>query len=153
MKRLVVIAGLGTALTLAASAFASPQHAASCVAGVKKINGVNARTFCGPAKATVRVGGRTVVYKGGECSKSSFGWSINVGTAVLGSLTRKPEYFGLAASAKPGVQTKVTVAVVHSGKAFAVSAGTLSLKPGLKSGTFSGEVFGESTRLTGSFTC
>jgi hypothetical protein len=153
MKRLVVIAGLGTALTLAASAFASPQHAASCVAGVKKINGVNARTFCGPAQATVRVGGRTVVYRGGECSKSSFGWSINVGTVVLGNLTRKPEYFGIVASAKPGVQNKVSVAVVHSGKTFAVAAGTLTLKPGLKAGTFSGKVFGESTRLSGSFTC
>jgi hypothetical protein len=153
MKRLLLIVGIGTALTLAASAFASPQHAAACVPGVKKINGVNARTFCGPAKAIVRIDGRTVVYKGGECSKSSFGWAINLGTVVLGNLSHKPEYFGIAANAKPGVQHKGTVAVVHAGKPLAVSAGTINLKAGLVSGTFSGKVFGAATRVTGSFTC
>jgi hypothetical protein len=153
MKRVIVIAGAAAALVLAASAFASPQRATSCVAGVKKINGVSARTFCGPAKATVHINGKTVVYKGGECSKSSFGWSINIGTVVLGSLAKKPEYFGITAAPKAGTQANGAVAVVHGGKGLAVTGSTITLKPGLKAGTFSGKVFGAPTRVTGSFTC
>jgi hypothetical protein len=153
MKRVMAIVGATAALVLAASALASPQHASSCVAGVKKINGVSARTFCGPAKATVHVNGKTVLYKGGECSKSSFGWSINIGTVVLGSLSKKPEYFGITAESKAGTQANGAVAVVHGGKSLAVTGSTITLKPGLKSGSFSGKVFGAPTRVTGSFTC
>lgn len=120
---------------------------------MKKINGVSARTFCGPAKATVHVNGKTVFYKGGECSKSSFGWSINIGTVVIGSAKKKPEYFGITtAKASAGAQPKSTVAVVHSNKTYAV-IGTVTLKAGLKSGTFSGKVFGSPTKLAGSFSC
>jgi hypothetical protein len=153
MKRIIGIVGLTAGLVLAASALAAPQRATACVAGVKKINGVSARTFCGPAKATVRVNGKTVSYKGGECSKSSFGWSINIGTVVLGNLKNKPEYLGITAAAKAGTQTKGTVAVVHAGKSLAVTSSTITLKSGLKSGTFSGKGFGASTRVSGSFSC
>lgn len=153
MKQIIGIAMAAAALALAASALAAPERASSCVAGVKKINGVSARTFCGPAKATVHINGKTVLYKGGECSKSSFGWSINIGTVVLGNLAKKPQYFGIAAQSKAGTQTNQTVAVVHAGKSLAVTGGTITLKAGLKSGTFSGKVFGAPTRVTGSFTC
>lgn len=153
MKRLLVIAGMGTALILAASAFATPQHAAACVPGVKKINGFNARTFCGPAKATLRINGRTVVYKGGQCSKSFVGFEVNIGTVVIGNLKKKPEYFGLVAKPKAGTSGDGTLAVNHAGKGAAVLKATITLKPGLKSGTFSGKVFGEPTPITGSFTC
>jgi hypothetical protein len=153
MKRLLVIVAVGAGLTVAASAVASPQHAAACVAGVKKINGVSARTFCGPAKATVHVNGKTIAYKGGACSKSSFGWSINIGTVVLGNLSKKPEYFGITAEPKAGTQGNGAVAVVHAGKGLAVTQSTIKLTAGLKSGTFSGKVFGAPTRVTGSFSC
>jgi hypothetical protein len=153
MKRLIALVGATAALVVAASAIASPQSASSCVAGVKKINGVSARTFCGPAKATVHINGKTVFYKGGQCSKSSFGWSINIGTVVLGNLAKKPEYFGITAQPKSGTQGNGAVAVVHAGKGLAVTSSAITLKAGLKSGTFSGKVFGAPTRVTGSFTC
>jgi hypothetical protein len=153
MKRLIAIFGATATLVLAASAFASPQSASACVAGVKKINGVSARTFCGPAKATVHINGKTVFYKGGECSKSSFGWSINIGTVVLGNLRQKPEYFGITAKSTAGTQTNGAVAVVHAGKGLAVTTSRITLKAGLKAGTFSGKVFGAPTRVSGSFTC
>jgi hypothetical protein len=157
MKRHILVAGLIAALTataLAATAFAgsSPLSAAACVPGVKKINGVNARTFCGPAKATVKINGTTVSYRGGECSKSIGLFSLNIGTVVLGNLKNKPEYLGLTATAKPGAQTRQTVAVVHAGKSKS-TIGTVTLKAGLKSGTFSGKVFGSSAVISGSFTC
>ena len=157
MKRHILVAGLVAVLTataLAATAFASgsPRAAAACVPGVKKINGINARTFCGPAKATVKINGSAVSYKGGECSKNIGLFSINIGTVVLGNLKNKPEYLGVTATAKAGAQARQTVAVVHAGKSRSI-IGTVTLKAGLKSGTFSGKVFGSSAVISGSFTC
>lgn len=103
-----------TAPAATASASGSPQSAAACVPGVKKINGVSARTFCGPAKATVKMSGTTISYRGGKCSKSLGLFSVNIGTVVLGNLRNKPEYFGVTASAKAGVQTRQGVSVVHA---------------------------------------
>jgi hypothetical protein len=157
MKRSILFAGLvalcaGAALAANAFAAASPQAAAACTPGVHKVGGVNARTFCGPAKASVHLNGKTISYKGGECSKSIGLFSVNIGTVVLGNLKKKPEYFGVTAKAKAGVQAQQAVAVVHAGKSQAI-IGTVTLKAGLKSGTFSGKVFGSPTKISGSFTC
>jgi hypothetical protein len=157
MSRTITFAGLvaicaGLALTATALASGSPRAAAACTPGVHKIGGVNARTFCGPAKASVHLNGKTITYKNGECSKSIGLFSVNIGTIVLGSLKNKPEYFGVTAKAKAGAQTRQAIAVVHGGKTSAI-IGTVTLKAGLKSGTFSGKVFGSPTKITGSFTC
>jgi hypothetical protein len=151
MKKTII--GVAVA-ALAAAAFAtsSAGSSASCVAGVKKINGVPARTFCGPAKATVKLGATSVAYKQGACSKSVVGFTINIGTVVLGNLKKKPEYFGITVKATAGAHANSGVAVVHAGKSYAV-LGTVTLKPGLKSGTFSGKVFGSPTKIAGSFSC
>src|SRR5215208_4248460 len=137
-KGITLIVGLATVCTgatLATAAFAGSQRAAACVPGVKKINGVNARTFCGPAKATVKLNGATVSYKGGQCSKSAGLLAVNIGTVVLGNLKNKPEYLGVAANAKAGVQDRQTIAIVHAGKSKSM-IGTVTLKPGLQAGTF-----------------
>lgn len=152
MKRTII--GVAVA-ALAAAAFATmstPSAASSCVAGVKKINGVPARTFCGPATAMVKLGGSSVAYKQGACSKSAVGFTINIGTVVLGNLKKKPEYFGITVQGTAGAHANSGVAVVHAGKSYAV-LGTVTLKAGLKSGTFSGKVFGSPTKITGSFSC
>jgi hypothetical protein len=143
-----------TIIGVAAAAFAtgSAQSAASCTAGVTKVGGAPARTFCGPAKATVKIGAATVAYKQGTCSRSSVGFTINVGTVVLGNAKTKPEYFGITVQAKPGAHANSAVAVVHANKSYAV-LGTVTLAAGLKSGTFSGKVFGGPTKIVGSFHC
>jgi hypothetical protein len=152
MKRTLITAAVAV---LAAAAFgaASGQSASqACVAGVKKIQGVPARAFCGPAKATVKLGAKSVAYAQGSCSKSSAGWTINIGTVVLGNLKQKPEYFGITVPATAGAHANSGVAVVHASKSYAV-LGTVTLKAGLKAGTFSGKVFGSPTRISGSFSC
>ena len=151
MKRTIIGAAVA-ALAAAAFATSSAQSAAACVAGVKKINGVPARTFCGPAKATVKIGTATVAYSGGACSKSAAGFTINIGTVVLGNLKKKPEYFGITVKATAGAHANSSVAVVHASKSYAV-LGTVTLKPGLKAGSFSGKAFGSPTKVTGSFSC
>jgi hypothetical protein len=151
MKRTLITIAVA-ALAAAAFGTASAQSAAACTAGVTKIGGATARTFCGPAKATVKLGSTTVSYAGGSCSKSSFGWSINVGTVVIGNAKKKPEYFGITAKASSGAHGNTGVAIVHSNKSYAV-IGTVTLKAGLKSGTFSGKVFGSPQKISGSFSC
>ena len=100
----------------------------------------------------MKIGGTSVAYKQGACSRSSFGFTINIGTVVLGNAKEKPEYFGITVDAKPGTHTNSAVAVVHANKSYAV-LGTVTLKAGLKSGTFSGKVFGSPAKITGSFHC
>jgi hypothetical protein len=151
MKKTIIGVAVA-ALAAAAFATASAQSAAGCTAGVTKVGGVPARTFCGPATASVKIGAATVAYKNGECSRSSAGFTINIGTVVLGNAKKKPEYFGITVQAKAGAHPNSAVAVVHGNKSYAV-LGTVTLKPGLKSGTFSGKVFGSTSKLTGSFKC
>jgi hypothetical protein len=151
MKRTII--GVAVA-AVAAAAFGttSAQSAAACVAGVKKINSVPARTFCGPAKATVKLGSASVAYANGSCTKSTAGFTINIGTVVIGNLKKKPEYFGITVKATAGAHANSGVAVVHAGKSYSV-LGNVTLKAGLKSGTFSGKVFGSPTKIAGSFSC
>ena len=77
---------------------------------------------------------------------------MNVGTVVLGTVKGAPEYFGLTAKAKAGTQARQTVAVVHAGASRGIT-GTVTLKSGLSSGTFTGKVFGSSATISGSFSC
>jgi hypothetical protein len=140
---------LATALACSARA---AGNVATCTPGTKTIGGASARTFCGPARATVTLNGKTVSYRGGSCSTSIGLFSVNIGTVVLGTVKNAPEYFGVTAKAKAGSQSRQTIAVVHAGSTRAV-IGTVTLKPGLKGGTFSGKAFGSKTVISGSFSC
>jgi hypothetical protein len=84
---------------------------------------------------------------------SKLSGSCEPSRVVLGNLAKKPDYFGIAAQSKSGTQANQTVAVVHAGKGLAVTGAAVTLKAGLKSGTFSGKAFGAPTRVTGSFSC
>jgi hypothetical protein len=154
MKRTIAALAPVSAGLLCATVFASGAvaGATSCVPGVKAINGVSARTFCGPARATVKVNGKTISYTGGACSTSIGLLSVNIGTVVLGTLKNAPEYLGVTAKAKAGTQSRQTIAVVHAGQTEAI-IGTVTIKAGLKQGTFAGKVFGSPETISGSFTC
>ena len=144
---------------------ASP--ATSCSAGVISFGGVQARVFCGPAKATLHVGGKTLSFKGGSCESTSKYVSVNIGTVVLGQTTKKkPDYFGLDVGQVPGSTTKPaakdgsyaggTVAVVSGGKSYAVRGDTVKivLSGNRSKGTITGTlIFGGSGAVTGTFSC
>jgi hypothetical protein len=155
MKRTIVaLAAVWTATTLSATVFSSGAVAstAACVPGVKAINGLSARTFCGPAKATVKINGKSITYTGGACSTSIGLFTVNIGTVVLGTLKNAPEYVGVTAKAKVGAQSRQTIAVVHAGKSQAI-IGTVTISAGMKQGTFAGKTFGSTESISGSFTC
>jgi hypothetical protein len=144
------------AAVLLSTAFACAARGAgkvaTCTPATKTIAGTSARTFCGPARATVKLNGKTVAYKGGSCSTSIGLFSLNIGTVVLGTVKNAPEYLGVTATGKPGSHSRQTIAVVHAGASRAV-IGTVTLEPGLKSGTFTGKAFGSKATISGSFTC
>ena len=145
--KLVALAAL--VLAVAASAPAAGART-SCSAGVKTVNGLTERTFCGPAKATVHFGAKTFSFKGGNCAKSGPYYAVNVGTVVLGITTKpKPNYFGLDIG-KPGTDV---LALDYGGKAYLVLGTTLKVTRSGSHGTFSGTGFGGSPKVTGSFSC
>jgi hypothetical protein len=155
MKRTIVaLAAVWTATILSATVLAPGAVASTttCAPGVKAINGVSARTFCGPAKATVKMNGKTISYTGGACSTSIGLFTVNIGTAVLGTIKNAPEYLGVTAKAKIGTQSRQTIAVVHAGKSQAI-IGTVTITAGLKQGTFAGKAFGSTETISGSFSC
>jgi hypothetical protein len=158
------------ALCLAAAgglASAGPARTA-CTPGVISFDGsTKARVFCGPAKATIHVGGKTLTFKNGSCERTSKYVSVNIGTVVLGPTTKKkPDYFGIdvgqipGSTAKPaakdGTYTGGAVAIVSGGKSYAVRGDTVKITLGgnRSKGTLAGTlIFGGSGAVTGSFSC
>jgi hypothetical protein len=164
MKRVVagaVLAVLGAGV--AGSALATTSGA-SCTAGVHPYGAASARTFCGPAKATVVVGTKTIRYAGGDCERGTAYLAVNIGTVVLGTSTKpKPEYFGLLVGKAPivggtpaprdGTYKPQALTLDHAGKGYAILQSTVKLAGGRTRGTFTGKVFGTNAAVRGSFRC
>ena len=146
---LTAVCALVASAAVAGSARAAP--AATCTPGVHTVDGKPARVFCGPAKATVRIGGKTLAFAGGLCEKSGGGYVVNLGTFFAGSPTSKRPYFGLFVErAKAGTYTRQALSFRINGVSRSALA-TVTLKS-LRGGTFSGDLIGGG-RVTGSFTC
>jgi len=140
---------------------AAPASAA-CNAGVHPFGKVQSRTFCGPASAKVKIGSKSVTVKGGECARTSASFALNIGTIVLGSAPKRPDYFGVTVlSAKGGAPVdrdgtftkNAVVALVYKNAGYAIINATVTLKSGRTKGTFSGQLLGKSTKVSGSFSC
>ena len=151
--RIALVAAVAGLAALAAVGHASARQA--CTAGTQSSGGVTYRTFCGPAHATLKVGGKTLAFTTGSCQMSSSIFSINIGTITLPPGKPKYDYFGITVMAKKGgtySNQSVTWQLPH-GKAGSVVYATIKLAGNRKSGTFSGQVLGTSGKGTGSFSC
>lgn len=155
-----------TATIAAGSASPSRPTRAGCTAGMISYGGTQARVFCGSAKATVKIGGRTLSFKGGSCERTSKYVAINIGTVVLGTTTkRKPDYFGLdvgtfAGSAgtpagHDGSYTGGVIAIESGGKSYLLRGdkAKITLSGGRTKGTFKADGLLGSKPGTGSFNC
>jgi len=110
--------------------------------------------FCGPTKATVRLGGKTIRYKNGECSKSGSMFSVNIGATIPGALKQKYPYFGLTVKGtRAGTYRRQNLGFAYVGTVYAIGHHTILLKAGLRSGTFAGKSFPGLRKVSGSFTC
>jgi len=159
----MTIAGLGSA--------AAAQE--TCRAGVFRVPGGIARTFCGTARATVAVNGKTYLFKNGKCDLEPKYVVVNIGTVVLGG-AKKKAYFGLelgkspAATAADPVVSKdgtyrrglitMQVRTFHA-SLYNVADLKITLTHHRSRGTFSGtkpgsSIFGQKpVKISGSFRC
>jgi hypothetical protein len=152
-----LLGALAPALSLA-TAVPAAQLVASCSPGAhtRKVKGHSAISFCGPAKATVHVGTRTVHFSGGECRKVGRLFTVNIGTTIPGRefKGKKPDYFGITArKAQPGRQTSPAIAFITHGVGYALIEQSVTLARGLKSGRFVGRTLVKHAKVSGSFTC
>ena len=171
MGRLLV---LGTICALAASiataAAAAPTRTA-CTAGQFTKGGATGVQFCGPAKATVKLGSKTYQFSSGTCAKTSTYFYLNLGTEVLSGPKGTYSYFGLDVGAYPGANsgTKAArkdgtytgglVSIRWKGKDSILNGAgdpnvKITLKKNRTTGTFTGTTyFSPKVKVTGSFTC
>jgi hypothetical protein len=166
---LVVISAWGLGAGLAASAGAAPFRLA-CTSGQSTIDGRTAMTFCGPAKATVNVGGKTYVLSGGSCIKTNRYVNVNIGTVVYGAAKQKQSYFSVLVGRFPGANPGThparkdgtygggLVVVRYKGKAWDLNGFDKDVKITLKkhrsAGTFTGSThFVPRIKVTGTFSC
>lgn len=158
----IVLACAFAALFVASSA----RTAAACTPGTTRVGGKKATRFCGKARANVRIDGETVVFREGRCDRTDKFFTINLGTAVVGSAKQKVPYFGLAVgrfpggsaatklASKDGTYTDGVVVIRIRGKAYDLNRPTVTLKWHRTGGTFSGRAaFGSPFYVFGVFKC
>jgi hypothetical protein len=152
-----LVAAFAAAVVGAGVYAASANAAVTCTAGTTQVGGSPARTFCGPATAAVTFGGRTFHLGSGECTTGP-GFTVNLGTLVLGSTSKARPYFGFfLTSGRPGTYSGKQAAVSFSSGSIHVSLATtaasrVTLDHGLHSGRFSGrDLLGRP--FAGSFHC
>lgn len=82
-----VLLATTTACTVVLTADASTRNSPPCTPKIATIGGHKAAVNCGPATATVRIGGRSYTFRNGFCEQSkSTGAApeLNLGTTVIG---------------------------------------------------------------------
>lgn len=163
MRSAVVLSVAVCAAALAAAVGAGPA-AAACTAGVHPYGGVQARTFCGPAKATLKLGGKTYTFAGGQCERGPAYLTVNIGTVVLGTTSKpKPEYFGMTVGKAPivggtpakkdGTYVPQALTANHANVSYVILQAKVTLAGSRTKGTFTGAPLGKSGTATGSFSC
>jgi hypothetical protein len=149
------------ALTLTAIAIATATAgAAPQVCGPQQIGGATVRTWCGPAKATVTWGGKTVTIKGGACSVETVA-GLKMFSVTTGRYTvppGKPKFASFSASGsdtKPGTYGGWLINFQSPGKQWLFKLLTLKVtitKAGAKQATFAGTL-DTGGKAKGSWTC
>ena len=165
--RLVGIALLLTALALASvgGRAGAGTTASACTPGIITYGGAQARAFCGPAKATVKVGTKILKFSQGECLKSTDYVSVNIGTVVLGQSSKpKPNYFGMnigrvagstdKPARKDGKYKGGVLALEYGGKGYLTRGDLIvtTLSGGRSKGVFTTKTF-DGKPISGTFTC
>lgn len=158
-RALISLVALGAAI----AALGGSATAGTGACGPETIGGATVRTWCGPAKATVKIAGKTIGIKGGQCSVQKLPgltlFSVNVGRYTVPRAKPKFTSFSAAGSdLKPGTYDGFdwTINAQTPGKQWTLrsSKSTVTiLAPGAKKGTFKGVVYEGGKVVSGSWTC
>jgi hypothetical protein len=163
MKKLILTITTALAL-LTVGAATADSNASSLACGNTTYKGVRARTYCGSASATVKVGGRTLSYRGGSCMRNRVAIELGIGTVILDSRDPKgplPRSFGISvgriygigkAAPKDGTYNSVMLAYVDGGRRYAAAGGKAVLTGGRTRGSFSTRLL-TGQNVSGTFRC
>lgn len=163
-KLFLTITAAAALLTVGATMAAGPSSAADCKTRNTTYGGVRARAYCGPASAVVKIGDRTLRYRGGSCIRNRVAVELGIGTLILDAKDPKrtlPRSFGISVGrifgiGKPaprdGGYDSVILAYVDRGKRYASMQATAELSGGRTRGTFSGRLL-TGQAVSGSFRC
>lgn len=162
MRRLTAYTVLGLALAAFVAAVASGGAAtsspmAACTPGLKTLRGAKVVAYCGPAKATVKIGGTRIRFSNGSCVRGvNRAWAINVGTATVPPKTPRFKHFGITIGKLRGPRRYRNAAIGFQwrGRTYGVTGSVVTVRGTVRSGTFSGRLDSGVRRVvTGSFTC
>jgi hypothetical protein len=148
--RLVLVA---TAAVLVAGGTTRPASAspAKCEEGTKVLQGQYVRVFCGPARATLVVAGRTYRFRSGECFRSKDFTNVNIGTYTIGAIP-VARYIRIVGPSRDGTTRKGAVSWQLLGSVDGIGGARLTLSGKGTKGVFSGRTQ-SGKRAAGSFTC
>jgi hypothetical protein len=161
LNRTLLFAAPLLVTALSAAALVAPATsgaaAAACVPGKTTVGGKSALRFCGTAKASAKLGAKTFRFAGGTCATSGPYFTINIGTLITNTVAgAKPgpaTYFGVTLTPpSKGTHVKQALSWTSGGKSYPVLQNQITLKAGLKSGTFTGKSLA-GAKVTGSFSC
>ena len=143
-----VAPGASVAVTRAPDATTAP----ACVAGAVEIDGVPARTFCGPATANLTLGEKTYNLTGGECQDLAGMFTVRIGTFMFKTAT-SPGYLEIIVDERyPGAAIKFVVE--GTGYASDRDATVVTLDPDTRpGGTFEGLTYDSGIKFSGTFNC
>lgn len=152
---ILMLAALAGATLAGASATAAPEQCGPVTAG-----GVTVRTWCGPAKATIKFAGKSLTIKGGACELVSYQgvrlFTVNTGRYTVPPAKPKFTSFSAAGSnTKPGTYKGWLVNFQTSGRQWLFKVLTLKVtitRAGGKAGTFTGTL-DRGGVASGSWTC
>jgi hypothetical protein len=120
---------------------------------LRSVGGVRVQAFCGPARATVHVAGKTVVIRNGRCLVSPGIVLVNIGSHAT-PLNARYSDFGLTVNAtRPGTYTVAQVTLDLGTTGYLIAGKKVKLNPGLRSGSFSGSDAFSGKPIAGTFSC
>ncbi len=151
----------GVVLAATAAAFVvwvapSAGTSAACDPGQRVVKGTSILVHCGPARATVKVGGKTYKIFGGKCklTREARLYVVDVGIATIAGSQPTARYLGIRSQRlTPGLTRSAGIAVHAGRKAYSVAPSVVKVAKGMRSGTFSGDALGPRGAVSGSWTC
>ncbi|MGD0018014.1 MAG: hypothetical protein ABSD62_02055 [Candidatus Limnocylindrales bacterium] len=149
---------LAAASPAASTANGAPGGAGECpttlLSGHEKytLDGFEAWHMCGPATASITLGGTTVQIASGSCTTMGSTYFVSIGTQLFGSpaSSQEPDLLIINVDSTTG-SGSISGVVAH--KHWLLNSHPVAFGPGKLSGTFTGATLVPGGTVQGSFTC
>jgi hypothetical protein len=155
MKRVLALGALAV-LSASAAAGAATDANAACRAGTRKVGSIVYRVYCGPASASVKVGGKTQSFRHGSCVRVGIThvFTLSIGKLSISKGKARYKYFGVTipSANHDGTYDRAVVTWTFGGERHALASVNLRLTHNQNRGSFSGRAAGGGT-VSGSFRC